>query len=443
MERSHDSPGCDPAFRDPPLIELESWIEAARQGDREALGQALLAVRDYLFLVANEGIDSTLQGKGNASDIVQETYLQAQRGVEGFRGRTASEWRNWLRSILIRNLAKERRRFATTASAKFGARWRSPKQCDSKCARDDETPSRNLARREREAALFEGLKRLPEHYRNVVVWHHRERLSFDEIGRALESARRRPGSSGHGRSVVYARSSVRPMIGNEGVVREGAALAAHVTDPDSLPLLCDGEPEGDSADSCSSVDGAEVLRLLDEIWPHDDRDRPRAPQRFGRFTILGELGRGGFGVVYLAEDPLLLRRVALKVPRIAVLSRIESWQRFLRKARAASRLDHPNLIPLLEAGAIGPVGYIVSTFVAGPSLEQWLRQNRSGAAPRWAARLVIGHGARHGARSPTGDPPPRPQTGQRPAARARVRGRASKSAGMGSWPIRVLDASNL
>ena len=62
--------------------------------------------------------------------------------------------------------------------------------------------------------------------------------------------------------------------------------------------------------------------------------------------------------------------------------------RFVREARAASRLDHPNLIPLLEAGSLGPVSYIVSAYVAGPSLDEWLRRNRGGAPPRWAAQIV-------------------------------------------------------
>ena len=84
MERAGDT-----RMDDSSLTELESWILAARQGNREALGRALSSVRDYLLLVANEELDPALHAKGNASDLVQETFLRAQRGVEAFRGRTA------------------------------------------------------------------------------------------------------------------------------------------------------------------------------------------------------------------------------------------------------------------------------------------------------------------------------------------------------------------
>jgi len=177
MERTHDA-----AARDPARDELEIWIEAARRGDLEALGHALSSVRDYLLLVANDGLEPALKAKANPSDLVQETFLRAQRGVEGFRGHTASEWRNWLRSILIRNLAKERRRFGATAKRSVQREVTIPEGVRLDCVGRDETPSRELARREREAALIEVLERLPDHYREVVVWHHREQLSFEEIG---------------------------------------------------------------------------------------------------------------------------------------------------------------------------------------------------------------------------------------------------------------------
>ena len=81
MERTHDVRSGDPS-----LIELESWIEAARQGDREALGQALSSVRDYLLLVANEELDPALQSQRKCFRLVQETFLRAQRGMRSFSG---------------------------------------------------------------------------------------------------------------------------------------------------------------------------------------------------------------------------------------------------------------------------------------------------------------------------------------------------------------------
>ena len=150
-----------------------------------------------------------------------------------------------------------------------------------------------------------------------------------------------------------------------------------------LHIVCS---EDESADD--ELDVHDMVRLLDQVWPRLDSEQEQVPRQFGRFSILGELGRGGFGVVYLAEDPLLKRKVALKLPRLGVLSGTESWRRFLREAQAASRLEHPNLVPLLEAGTIGPVGYIVSAYVAGPSLEQWLRHKPRAAPPRWGAQVV-------------------------------------------------------
>jgi RNA polymerase sigma-70 factor (subfamily 1) len=189
MDRTHVIAGDDP-----PFTELEAWIEAASQGEREALGRALSSVRDYLLLVANDVLQPALQAKATASDLVQETFLQAQRCVQQFRGRTASEWRHWLRSILISNIAQDRRRLAT-AKRQVQREVTVPEQMPLEDAQHVDTPSRNLALRELETALVEGLNRIPPHYREVVTWHHREQLSFEEIGRrhgiSAEAARKR------------------------------------------------------------------------------------------------------------------------------------------------------------------------------------------------------------------------------------------------------------
>jgi WD40 repeat protein/serine/threonine protein kinase len=111
-------------------------------------------------------------------------------------------------------------------------------------------------------------------------------------------------------------------------------------------------------------------------------------QTLGRFRLLRVLGRGGFGIVYLAEDPLLGRLVALKVPRPETLLTPELRQRFLREARAAARLSHPHIVPVFDTGEVGPVCYIVSGYSPGGTLAQWLKTQTMPVPVRGAARLI-------------------------------------------------------
>lgn len=110
--------------------------------------------------------------------------------------------------------------------------------------------------------------------------------------------------------------------------------------------------------------------------------------RIGRFAIERELGRGGLGVVFLAHDPILNRRVAIKVPRPEVLLARGGTERFDREALASARLTHPNLVPVFELGEAGTVAYIASAYVAGPSLARYLSEQTQPVPPNQAAGLV-------------------------------------------------------
>ncbi len=100
------------------------------------------------------------------------------------------------------------------------------------------------------------------------------------------------------------------------------------------------------------------------------------------------MGRGGFGVVFLAEDSVLGRQVALKVPRPEVLVTPEVGRRFLREAEAASRLDHPHIVPVYEVGEEGLICYIASAYCEGLTLAQWLRLQTPSVPIRLACRLA-------------------------------------------------------
>src|SRR5262249_46357722 len=89
-------------------------LAAARAGSRADLGQALELGRKYLLLVAERELDADVQAKGGASDLVQETFLEAQRDFAQFRGTTEAELLAWLRQMLLHNIANFTRRYRGT-----------------------------------------------------------------------------------------------------------------------------------------------------------------------------------------------------------------------------------------------------------------------------------------------------------------------------------------
>src|SRR5205807_266881 len=87
------------------------WLPAAQAGSSEALGQVLEACRGYLLLIAQQELDTALQAKGGASDLVQQTFLEAQRDFGGFQGSTHEALLAWTRRLLLNNLANFRRAY--------------------------------------------------------------------------------------------------------------------------------------------------------------------------------------------------------------------------------------------------------------------------------------------------------------------------------------------
>jgi DNA-directed RNA polymerase specialized sigma24 family protein len=85
----------------PPDSDIAAWLAAARAGSREALGQVLQTCQNYLLLVANQQLDAGPQAKGGASDLVQDTFLAAQRDFTQFHGTSEGELRAWLRQVLL------------------------------------------------------------------------------------------------------------------------------------------------------------------------------------------------------------------------------------------------------------------------------------------------------------------------------------------------------
>jgi RNA polymerase sigma-70 factor (ECF subfamily) len=177
-----------------PLREMAGWLPAARAGSREALGQALEACRDYLLLVADRELAADLRAKVGASDLVQETFLEAQRDFARFHGDSPGELRAWLRRLLLNNLANCARGYRDTAKRQLGREVPFAAAGDAADGAIAATPSPTGQAMAREAAerLDRAVERLPEDYRRVIRLRHQEGRSFEEIG---ETLRRSPNAA--------------------------------------------------------------------------------------------------------------------------------------------------------------------------------------------------------------------------------------------------------
>ncbi|MCA9216124.1 MAG: protein kinase [Planctomycetales bacterium] len=129
-------------------------------------------------------------------------------------------------------------------------------------------------------------------------------------------------------------------------------------------------------------------RTTDKTGESRELGRAEGIRQLGRFEIVGELGRGGGGIVYLANDPKLDRQVALKLPHPELAFADDLRERFLQEAQLAAQLDHPGIVRVHEIGELGLVWYIVSSYCPGPTLAEWLKSQPDRVDPRIAASIV-------------------------------------------------------
>ncbi len=99
------------------------------------------------------------------------------------------------------------------------------------------------------------------------------------------------------------------------------------------------------------------------------------PKKIGRFPIIGTLGVGGMGVVYLGQDPDIGRKVAIKV--LHTTGDKEALERFKNEARTMGEISHPNIVILLEYGIDDNKPFLVMEYLDGLSLEKWINQTHT------------------------------------------------------------------
>jgi RNA polymerase sigma-70 factor (ECF subfamily) len=173
-----------------PHRDLARLLAEARDGSPAALGEALEACRAYLLTVAGQELDPALRAKAGASDLVQQTFLEAQRDFKQFDGATEAELLNWLRRVLRNNVTNFARAYRATGKREVGREveleaGRSSADWRSALAGDTTTPSRLVMQAEQLEALEQAIARLPDDYRQVIEYRYREERSFDEIAELM------------------------------------------------------------------------------------------------------------------------------------------------------------------------------------------------------------------------------------------------------------------
>lgn len=162
---------------------------AAQTGSNSSLGQLLQGYRQYLNLLADEELGSAIKVKASASDLVQDSFLEAKRDFGQFTGQSPEQFQGWLRRLLLNNVANVIRSYQGTEKRDI-SREKPAGHCDlnatTPLAGESKTASSIAIKNELLDALQIAIRELPGHYQDVIRWRNYDRASFEDIGLRLE-----------------------------------------------------------------------------------------------------------------------------------------------------------------------------------------------------------------------------------------------------------------
>ncbi len=171
-------------------------IRQAREGDARSREELFGLCRSYLGFVARAQLETALRAKVDASDLVQQTMLEAHRDFIRFQGDSEGEWLAWLKRILTHNVGDCVRHYRGTA--KRQAQREVPIRHGDEStaflgvaepAARDESPSRQLARFDEELRVAAALEQLAPDHQEVIVLRNLQRLSFNEVAERMGRSR--------------------------------------------------------------------------------------------------------------------------------------------------------------------------------------------------------------------------------------------------------------
>jgi RNA polymerase sigma-70 factor, ECF subfamily len=170
-------------------------LTSARQGDADAREALFERCRNYVSLVARNNIESWLRSKVDASDIVQQTMLEAHRCFTDFQGGTEAEWLAWLRRILVHNSQDAIRRYRTDKRQVQNEVALDANFCGLSAsfqiepAANIDTPSAIVRQKETEIELADAITQLPDDYQEVIILRNLQRLPFDQVAERMGRSR--------------------------------------------------------------------------------------------------------------------------------------------------------------------------------------------------------------------------------------------------------------
>lgn len=176
------------------IADRTEQIDAARAGDPQAWAELCDEYWHYLVLVAGQHVGRDLQPKVGASDIVQQSLMEAQRSLEQFRGSSELELRAWLAQIVRRNVVDQARQYRDTQRRDTAREvpWTAARY--DALVVDGETPSVLARQAELDQELFNAIARLSPRHRQIIEMRHRDGLPHaaiaERLGISVEAARK-------------------------------------------------------------------------------------------------------------------------------------------------------------------------------------------------------------------------------------------------------------
>ena len=345
--------------------------------------------RAQLLRLAQEKWCVEILSNMEASEIVQKTIFVATRDIDSYSGSTEEEFRKWLRCIFLQELQCHGQQSQNTARGVDTSR-----EMPGRAVIGSPSPAHSQNLWYAQSALLDSLQSarisLSPDDQEVIGLRSVWRLSFDEIASRLSQsfdATRMSWCRAIDRLQACLHSPQIPKavvpsdaIFDQWILEFDKGLDGERNEPPAL--------DSESPALRERIDHArECLLLLDLTRPRDPSAAPLdpidfaapladhhipVPSRFQRFLLIRSLGSGGFGEVFLADDPLLQRRVAIKIPHLRHVSDPLSRQRFVREARALGQLRHGAIVSVFETGEHKDIPYLVMEYCEAGSLASHL-----------------------------------------------------------------------